>query len=62
MKGCRALTADEVARVSQAFYGTYAERDRALFILERFPTGCMGSVSVFLDGQALRIHMCHTSE
>jgi hypothetical protein len=30
--------------------------------LERFPTGCMGSVSVFLDGQALRIHMCHTSE
>jgi integrase len=33
MKGCRALTADEVARVSQAFRGTYAERDRALFIL-----------------------------
>lgn len=33
MKGCRALTADEVVRVSQAFHGTYAERDRALFIL-----------------------------
>jgi site-specific recombinase XerC len=33
MKGCGALTADEVARVSQAFRGTYAERDRALFIL-----------------------------
>jgi hypothetical protein len=33
MKGCRALTADEVARVSQAFRGTYAEHDRALFIL-----------------------------
>jgi hypothetical protein len=30
--------------------------------LERFPTRCMGSVSVFLDGQSLRIHMCHTSE
>ena len=33
MKGCRALTADEVARVSQAFCGTYAERDWTLFIL-----------------------------
>ena len=33
MKGCRALTADEVARVSQAFRGTSAECDRALFIL-----------------------------
>jgi integrase len=33
IKGCRALTADEVARVSQAFRGTYAERDQALFIL-----------------------------
>jgi integrase len=33
MKGCRALTADEVARVSQAFCGTSAERDRALCIL-----------------------------
>jgi integrase len=33
MKGCRALTDDEVARVSQAFRGTYAARDRALFVL-----------------------------
>jgi Phage integrase family len=33
MKGCRVLTANEVARVSQAFCGTYAARDRALFIL-----------------------------
>jgi integrase len=33
LKGCRAPTADEVARVSKAFRGTYAERDRALFIL-----------------------------
>jgi integrase len=33
MKGCRALTADEVARVCQAFRGTYAARDRALFVL-----------------------------
>jgi integrase len=33
MKGCRALTADEVARVRQAFRGTYAARDRALFVL-----------------------------
>jgi integrase len=33
MKGCRALTPDEVARVSQAFRGTYAARDRALFLL-----------------------------
>ena len=32
-KGCRALTDDEVARVSQAFQGTYAARDRALFVL-----------------------------
>ena len=38
MKGCRALTADEVARVSQAFRGTYAVRDRALFVL-RIKTG-----------------------
>jgi hypothetical protein len=30
MKGCRALTDDEVVRVSQAFRGTYAARDRAL--------------------------------
>jgi integrase len=33
MKGCRALTDDEVARVQQAFRGTYAARDRALFVL-----------------------------
>lgn len=33
MKGCRALTADEVVRVSQAFRGTYAARERALFVL-----------------------------
>ena len=33
MKGCRALTADEVARVSKVFRGTYTGRDRALFIL-----------------------------
>jgi integrase len=33
MQGCRALTADEVVRVSQAFRGTYAARDRALFVL-----------------------------
>jgi Phage integrase family len=33
MKGCRALTDDEVARVIQAFRGTYAARDRALFVL-----------------------------
>jgi integrase len=33
LKGCRALTDDEVARVSQAFRGTYAARDRALFVL-----------------------------
>jgi integrase len=33
MKGCRALTDDEVARVSQVFRGTYAARDRALFVL-----------------------------
>jgi integrase len=33
MKGCWALTDDEVARVSQAFRGTHAARDRALFLL-----------------------------
>jgi integrase len=33
MKGCRALTDDEVAGVSQGFLGTYAARDRALFVL-----------------------------
>jgi integrase len=33
MKGCRALTDDEVARVSQAFRGTYVAQDRALFVL-----------------------------
>jgi hypothetical protein len=30
MKGCRALTDDEVARVSQVFRNTYAARDWAL--------------------------------
>jgi len=33
MKGCRALTDMEVAVVSQSFGGTYAARDRALFLL-----------------------------
>jgi integrase len=33
MKGCRGLSLDEVARVSQAFRGTYAARDWALFLL-----------------------------
>jgi integrase len=33
MKGCRALTDDEVAQVQQAFLGSYAARDRALFML-----------------------------
>ena len=33
MKGCRALTDQEVALVSKSFGGTYAARDRALFIL-----------------------------
>jgi integrase len=33
MKGCRALTDSEVALVSQSFGGTYATRDRALFVL-----------------------------
>jgi integrase len=33
MKGCRALTDAEVAVVSQSFGGTYAARDRALFLL-----------------------------
>jgi integrase len=33
MKGCRALTDDEVALVSQSFSGTYAARDKALFVL-----------------------------
>jgi integrase len=32
MTGCRALTDDEVARVSQAFRNTYAARDWALFL------------------------------
>jgi hypothetical protein len=52
MKGCRALTADEVARVSQAFYGTYAERDRALFILGIKP-GFSGSRSCSACGWAM---------
>ena len=33
MKGCRALTDDEVTLVSQSFSGTYAARDKALFVL-----------------------------
>jgi integrase len=33
MKDCRAFTEDDVARVSQAFQGTYATWDRALFVL-----------------------------
>jgi hypothetical protein len=31
-------------------------------LLERFPSRCMGSSSVFLGGQALPNPMCHTSE
>jgi integrase len=33
MKGCRPLTEAEVALISQSFGGTYAARDRALFIV-----------------------------
>jgi integrase len=33
MQGCRALTDAEVVLVSQSFGGTYAARDRALFLL-----------------------------
>jgi integrase len=33
MKGCRALSDLEVTRVAQSFGGTYAARDRALFLL-----------------------------
>jgi integrase len=33
MRGCRPLTDPEVALVSRSFGGTYAARDRALFIL-----------------------------
>jgi integrase len=33
MKGCWALTDDEVTLVSQSFSGTYAARDKALFVL-----------------------------
>jgi len=33
MKGCRALTDDEVVLVSKSFSGTYAARDKALFVL-----------------------------
>ena len=33
MKGCRPLTDAEVAIVAQSFGGTYATRDRALFVL-----------------------------
>src|SRR5688572_3627310 len=33
MRGCRALSDDEVALVSKSFSGTYAARDKALFVL-----------------------------
>lgn len=33
MKGCRPLTDEEVALVAKSFGGTYAVRDRALFLL-----------------------------
>jgi integrase len=33
MKGCRPLTDQEVALISRSFGGTYAARDRALFIV-----------------------------
>jgi integrase len=33
MQGCRALTDEEVILVSQSFGGTYAARDKALFLL-----------------------------
>ncbi len=33
MKGCRPLAEDEAAVVSQSFGGTYAARDKALFLL-----------------------------
>jgi integrase len=33
MKGCRALSDEEIARVREAFRGTYAARNRALFVL-----------------------------
>jgi integrase len=33
MKGCRPLTEEEVTLVAQSFGGTYAARDRALFLL-----------------------------
>jgi integrase len=33
MRGCRPLTDSEIALVSRSFGGTYAARDRALFIV-----------------------------
>jgi integrase len=33
MKGCRPLSDEEITLISQSFGGTYAARDRALFIL-----------------------------
>jgi integrase len=33
MKGCRPLDDQEIALVSRSFGGTYAARDRALFML-----------------------------
>jgi hypothetical protein len=33
MKGCRPLSDSEIAPVSRSFGGTYAARDRALFLL-----------------------------
>jgi integrase len=33
MKGCRPLSDEEITLISRSFGGTYAARDRALFIL-----------------------------
>jgi hypothetical protein len=33
MKGCRALSDQEVALVGKSFGGTYAARDKTLFVL-----------------------------
>jgi hypothetical protein len=40
MKGCRALNDQEVRLVSQSFGGTYAARDKALFILGYTQDSC----------------------
>jgi site-specific recombinase XerC len=34
MKGCRPLTEDEVDLLQRSFGGVYADRDKALFLLE----------------------------